>query len=131
MSASTTVTLAPTGGSETASVPSAKDQAGPATFFESGPITVKTEGAPGPTGSSTSSVSITGIEPGTNGPDPFHYETLHSTCASSETSTTGSATLTGGFVNQGNGAGVTLPDNPAPGTEYSGPCRTTTSPTPR
>jgi len=112
-----TVTLPSTGGSETASVESGSAAAGPAVFFESGPITVRTEGATGPTGSSTSSVSITGTP---DGPDPFHYQEVSSTCTSTETSTTASTTLTGASINLGGGQSVVVPDNPAPNTEYFG-----------
>ncbi len=111
------VTLPSTGGSETVTVPSAEVFVGPARFFKSGPITAYTEGTPGPAGSSTSSVSITG-DP--NGPDPFHYATVHSTCTSSEAGTTGTTTLTGGVLYLGNDRFVTIPDDPAPNTEYFG-----------
>ncbi|MCA1683923.1 MAG: tandem-95 repeat protein, partial [Actinobacteria bacterium] len=112
-----TVTLPPAGGSETVTVPSGSAAAGPAVFFESGPITVHTEGVTGPTGSSTSSVAIVQDKAGV---DPFYFSTIDSTCTSSKAGTSGSTRLTGGFLNQGGGAGVSLPDDPAPNTEYFG-----------
>ena len=112
------VTLPATGGSETASVPSAKVFSGPAVFFSSGPITVSTAGTAGPSGSSTSSVSIVASPEG--GWDPFYYGTVNSTCASSETASTASTTLSDSYIYLGGGEVVQLPDNPEPGSEYFG-----------
>ena len=112
-----TVTLPSTGGFETASIPSASASTGPAVFFESGPITVTTQGETGPSGYSTSSVSIIQDKAGV---DPFYFSTIDSTCTSNGSATTASTTFTGAVINLGEGNAVVVPDNPAPNTEYRG-----------
>ncbi|HWC10985.1 MAG TPA: hypothetical protein VG455_07165, partial [Acidimicrobiales bacterium] len=121
-----TVTL-PAGGSATpitATEPSGMAQFGPAVLFESGELTVSTQGTTGPGGSVTSSADVTGVD---TGPGPFLYDAVHSECTASETGVSGSTTITGGVVEtsydpttQDPVTTQPVPANPAPGTEISG-----------
>jgi hypothetical protein len=121
-----TVTLPPGGSATpiTATEPSGSAQFGPAVIFQSGPLTVSTQGTTGPGGSVTSSADITG-DP--NGPGPFLYEGVHSECTVSESGVSGSTTITGGVVetsyNPETQEPVTtepVPVNPAPNLEITG-----------
>ncbi|MBA3268189.1 MAG: hypothetical protein H0T70_08010 [Acidimicrobiia bacterium] len=130
-----TISLPPGG---TANAASGSASAGPARFFTSGPITVTSNGTTGPTGSVTSSASITNVNnsgqesfgypsgPGTSPP----YTSIASTCTVNQAGPTGSTTITNGILQLDNGddapgnvhppVNVILPTNPAPNTEYIG-----------
>ena len=117
-----TVTLPPDGGAVGDSLPMAIAQYGPAVILESGLLTVSTEGAPCPGGSATSAASVEDV-----GPGPFTAEEVSSTCTSTETGTTGSATVVNGRLvlsadpETGEpGETVEVPVDPEPGTEYEG-----------
>ncbi len=90
-----TVTLPASGGDETDSAPSATFQAGPAVLLESGALNVSTQGTTGPSGSVTSTASVTGVA---DGPGPFLYQGVESTCTASESGVSGSTTIAGGVV---------------------------------
>ena len=112
---------------QSASVASARADAGPATIFSSGRIDVSTSGALGATGSVTSSANIANL--GVVGEDNFAASRLASTCTASESGSSGSTTITGGVLVTDNGdddhdrVTVTLPTNPAPNTTYEGRLR--------
>jgi hypothetical protein len=112
---------------QSASVASARADAGPATIFSSGRIDVSTSGHLGPDASATSSVNIANL--GVVGDDNFTASSLASTCTASESGVTGSTTITDGIVVTDNGdhdhdrVTVTLPTNPAPNTAYEGRLR--------
>ena len=92
-----TVTL-PGGGSAvpiTATAPSASAAYGPAVLFQSGALTVTTQGTTGPTGSVVSSANIVGVA---DGPGPFLYQNVSSTCSATEAGTSGSTTIVGGVL---------------------------------
>ncbi len=90
-----TVSLPATGGNVTDSEPSAIFQAGPAVLFESGTLNVSTQGTTGPSGSVTSTATVTGVP---DGPGPFLYQGVESSCTASESGVTGSTTITGGVL---------------------------------
>ena len=112
---------------QSASVPSARADAGPATIFSSGRIDVSSSGTLGPAGSVTSSVTIAYL--GVVGEDNFAAGSLASTCTASETGVSGSTTITGGQLVTDNGdddherVTVDLPTNPEPNTTYEGRLR--------
>ena len=112
---------------QSASVASARADAGPATIFSSGRIDVSTSGTLGPAGSVTSSATIAHL--GVVGEDNFAASSLASTCTASESGVGGSTTITGGILVTDNGDAdhdrvtVTLPTNPAPNTTYEGRLR--------
>ena len=129
------VSLAPGGGeSSTTDVDGAIVQYGPAVFYRSASETVSTSGFTGPTGSVTSSARVAGYQdpaeepadPQGDGPDPFTWQDLSSTCTATASSTTGSTSVTTGVVvtstdADGNPAtSVPVPPDPAPGTAISG-----------
>src|SRR5947209_9104985 len=113
---------------QSATAPSARAAADPATFFTSGPLTVRSEGSLGPNGSVTSSVDIQNVN--TSGPESLTASKLTSTCTASQSAApTGSVTVTGGTVQTDNGdndpanaipdhpaVSVAVPANPAPNT---------------
>ena len=118
------VTLPATGGNESNSAPSATFQAGPAVLLESGPLTVNTQGTTGPSGSVTSTATVAGVA---DGPGPFLYEEVESTCTASESGVSGSTTITGGVVEtatdptSGNATATeNVPANPPANLELSG-----------
>jgi hypothetical protein len=123
------VTLAPDASNspQSASVASARADAGPATIFSSGRIDVSTSATVGPGGSVTSSATIANL--GVVGEDNFAATNLASTCTASESGVSGSTTITGGVLVTDNGdddhdrVTVTLPANPAPNTTYEGRLR--------
>jgi len=113
------VTL-PSGGSTTLTQSKASTSGfvGPAEFFSTGAITVKTQGTTGATGSVTSSTNIANVD--RNGSENFGYgpldattlypknpnglsTTVASSCTSSETGTSGSTTITNGLLELDNG----------------------------
>jgi hypothetical protein len=109
---------------QSASVASARADAGPATIFSSGRIDVSTAGWLEPDGSVTSSATIAHL--GVVGEDNFAARSLASTCTASESGVSGSTTITDGLLVTDNGdddherVTVTLPANPAPNTTYEG-----------
>ena len=118
------VILPATGGSETATDPSAEVVFGPATIFTSGPLTVTTEGTTGPTGAVTSTATIETIN--TSGDEVFTAANASSTCTATENGVTGSTTITGGTIlthaqaADHPEAAVDIPTNPAPGYTVEG-----------
>ncbi|MHB1535250.1 MAG: hypothetical protein ACYC1D_11725 [Acidimicrobiales bacterium] len=127
------VTL-PAGGSVTpvtASLPSEDLTYGPAHIFDSGPINISTQGAPGPFGTVTSSTSIQGCTTAVyNGCNvgqiyagPFTATSVSSTCTANGGTPVGSTTIVGGLLAEsptGGGFGLTpgppivVPTNPPP-----------------
>ena len=111
---------------QTASVASARADAGPATIFSSGRIDVSTSATLGPAGSVTSSANI--AHRGVVGEDSFTASNLASTCTASESGVSGSTTITDGMLMIDSGSDrpghdpvtVPLPTNPAPNTTYEG-----------
>ncbi|MGH9286292.1 MAG: hypothetical protein ACRD0M_11570, partial [Acidimicrobiales bacterium] len=100
-----TVTLPSTGGSQSANDPDGASAVyGPAVLFESGALTVDTSGSTGAGGSVTSTSHVVGFQdtldtdPDGDGPGPFLYQDVVSTCTRSGTSTSASATITGGIL---------------------------------
>lgn len=79
----------------TATVPTASAVYGPAVIFQSGPITVTTQGTTGPAGSVTSGAHIVGHP---EGPGPFLYKEITSTCTADESGAEGSTTIVGGVL---------------------------------
>ncbi len=120
-----TVTL-PAGGSNapiTASEPSGSAQFGPATIIEAGQMRVSTEGRTGPDGLAKSSATVAGVQ---DGPGPFLFQEVASTCEARESGASGSATIRGGKLetkyNQEEEPINTeeVPSNPAPNFERTG-----------
>jgi hypothetical protein len=127
------VTL-PAGGSATpvtASLPSEDLVYGPAHIFDSGPITVSTQGVPGPFGTVTSSSSVQGCTTAVNNgcaagqiyAGPFTATSVSSTCTANGGTPTGSVTINGGLLAEeptGGGFGgtpgppIVVPTNPTP-----------------
>jgi hypothetical protein len=111
---------------QTASVASARADAGPATIFSSGRIDVSTSATLGPPGSVTSSANI--AHRGVVGQDSFTARNLASTCTASESDVSGSTTITDGMLITDSGGDspghdpvtVPLPTNPPPNTTYEG-----------
>ena len=119
------VILPTTGGTETATDPSAEVVFGNvATIFTSGPLTVTTEGSTGPTGAVTSTATIQTIN--TSGDEVFTAANATSTCTATEDGVTGSATITDGtIVNHAQATDhaeevIDIPTNPAPGHTIEG-----------
>ena len=114
------VNLPPTGGLETASLPSMRSappgNPPPVVFLETGLLSVSTSGQPGPVGSSTSSSTVTNP----NALSDFIVATqIAATCTSTEAGSTGTTTLTNAVFT--NGTDVrNLPVNPAPNTIIEG-----------
>ena len=128
-----TVTLPAEGSSTplTNTAASALVRYGPATIFTSGESSVRTQGTTGPSGSVTSSASVSNLN--TSGQEVLTAGNLSSTCNASESGRTGSTTITGGklIVSEGADVGnpaddtvVDLPANPSPGTEHTGKIET-------
>ena len=124
------VILPASGGSETATDPSAAIVIGPATFFTSGPLTVTTEGATGPSGAVTSTATVETIN--TSGDEVFTAASASSTCTATEEGVTGSTTITGGTLRtsegdpavEGDETVVNVPTDPAPNTIIEGQIET-------
>lgn len=118
------VILPATGGSETATDPSAEVVFGPATIFTSGPLTVTTEGTTGATGAVTSTATIDTIN--TSGDEVFTAANASSTCTATEEGVTGATTITGGTILTHAQAAdhpegvVNIPTNPPPGYTVEG-----------
>lgn len=127
----------PPGGSATpieATAATGRAVAGPggiATVFSSGPITVRTQGTTGPSGSVTSSARIQNVNTSRN--EVFTASEVLGTCTASEAGTSGSTTITGGTLQTDNGDSdtsntvpdhpattVNVPANPAPNTAITG-----------
>ena len=117
------VTLPPTGSAAaiTDSLPSGISQYGPAVLFKSGAINVSTQGT---LGRVTSSASIAGVA---DGPGPFLYQSVGSTCTASDEGVTGSTSLNGAVLEtkydvntQEPIASVALAASPAVNTELFG-----------
>jgi hypothetical protein len=144
------VTL-PAGGSATPVVATAPEggrgQYGPAIVFggiwpdeaptggPSGPITVRTQGTPGASGSVSSSIDIVlhnpprPTSPGGIGPGPLIAHEVHSTCTASESGVSGSVRFVNGVVETKYDENTQLPIpsfvrqipvNPPPNQEYTG-----------
>ena len=77
----------------TDSVAEASAVYGPAVLFKSGAIEVSAQGRTGAEGSATTSVTIAGVD---DGPGPFLYQGVKSTCTASEAGRSGSTQITGG-----------------------------------
>ncbi|HEV2069901.1 MAG TPA: hypothetical protein VGR26_08920, partial [Acidimicrobiales bacterium] len=124
------VILPASGGTESATAPSARVAIGPATFFTSGPLTVTTEGTTGPTGAVTSTATIDTIN--TSGQEVFTAANASSTCTANEDGFTGSTTITDGTLQtsegdpdvEGDETVVDVPTNPAPNTVIEGQIET-------
>lgn len=111
----------------TAVIPSARAQFGPAVIFQSGEVKVSTQRAPGPTGSVTSSATVTGVG---DAPLPLLYENVTSTCTARGSELSGSTTLSGQLATstytapdprEGDPRDLEpLPPNPPPNTERTG-----------
>ncbi|HEV2070394.1 MAG TPA: hypothetical protein VGR26_11415 [Acidimicrobiales bacterium] len=87
---------------------------GAPTVISTGPLSVSTQGTTGPTGSVTSTATITdvGVDPN----EAFQAAGISSTCTANETGVTGSTTVTGGTIDTGTAEGVVdVPLNPEPG----------------
>jgi hypothetical protein len=120
------VTLPASGGFEQATQASGSVVYGPATFFTSGPLDVRTDGTTGPTGSVTSTTSIQSIN--TSGNEVFTAAEAASSCTASESGVTGSTTITNGTLQvsegdpgvDGDEVVIAVPVNPAPNTSYDG-----------
>ena len=89
-------------------------------ILSAGPVTVRTEGTTGPTGSVTSSADATDV-----GPDPneaLQATSISATCTADESGATGSTTVSGGTVVTDQNAGTTaaVPENPDPGFAIEG-----------
>jgi len=100
---------------------------GPGIIFTSGPITVSTQGTPGPTGSVVSSTSVKTLN--TSQAEVINATEMTSTCKASESGgVSGSATITGGKLRtsagnpavEGDETYVVVPANPAPNTSFDG-----------
>ncbi len=106
------VQLASAGGHQSGSAPSAVLQAGPARVVHTGMLSVDTQGTTGSTGAVTSSATV--IDPSVAG---LTATEASSTCTSTESGSTGSATIVGGHLVISNdpvtGDPVTTVDIPA------------------
>jgi len=123
-----TVTLPPGGSATpvTASAATGVAEAGPATFFSSGPIDVSTEGTPG--GTVTSSVKIANVN--TSGQEALTADSMASTCTAAASGASGSTTVANATVVTDSGddkpgdvhpeVKVPVPANPAPNTAIEG-----------
>ena len=121
-----TVTL-PAGGSPTpvtATEPSGAAQFGPAVILKSGEMRVSTEGRTGADGLAKSSATILGVD---DGPGPFLYDEVTSTCEAKASGATGSATIRGGKLETAYNPDTQqpttvedVPSNPAPNFERTG-----------
>ncbi|HEX2192928.1 MAG TPA: hypothetical protein VHH09_07010 [Acidimicrobiales bacterium] len=121
-----TVTL-PAGGSPTpvtATEPSGAAQFGPAVIVKTGEMRVSTEGRTGADGLAKSSATILGVD---DGPGPFLYDEVTSTCEAKESGATGSATIRGGRLETAYNPDTQepttvedVPTNPAPNFERTG-----------
>ena len=82
-----------------------------------GPLAVSTQGTTGPTGSVTSTATITDVNRG--GQEALDAESISSTCTADESGLTGSTTVINGTVQTDadapDGAPVAVPVNPPPG----------------
>ena len=104
---------------------------GPAHIFDSGPINISTQGAPGPFATVTSSSSIQGCTTAVNNgcgvgqiyAGPFTASSVSSTCTTHGGTPTGSVTInagllaespTGGSFGEIPGPPIVVPTNPAP-----------------
>ena len=108
----------------TASAATGKTQYGPAVIFESGPVSVSARGTTGAVGTVTTTADIQGI---TDGPGPFLYRRVQSTCTATEAGTSGSTTITGGRLEtkydattQDPVVTIDVPVSPTPNTERTG-----------
>ncbi|HWC11538.1 MAG TPA: LPXTG cell wall anchor domain-containing protein [Acidimicrobiales bacterium] len=108
----------------TASEQSGKAEFGPAVIVETGAMQVSTGGKTGADGVATSSATIAGVS---EGPGPFLYEEVKSTCEAKESGASGSATIRGGRLETKYNADTedpieteAVPSNPAPNFERTG-----------
>lgn len=110
------VTLAAAGGSQVKSAPRVK--VGPnGIFLTSGLLLASTQGAIGPSGSSTSDAAVAEVDAlGAT----LTATSVASTCAANETGATGSTTLEGAMLALNEKQIVSLPATPAPNTTYEG-----------
>ena len=126
---SPTVTLPATGSAEAITDTAASGDAryGPGIIFSSGRITVSTEGTPGPTGSVTSSATITTIN--ASGQEILSAASVSSTCTATEAAgASGSTTIEGGRLQTsagdpnvtGDETFVTIPASPPANTVIEG-----------
>lgn len=92
------VTLPSTGSATpiTATDPSEQVAYGPAVLFNSGSVTVSTQGTLGPTGSVTSSALINNVSTATGG--QLSADSISSTCTASASGVSGSTTVNNGMV---------------------------------
>ncbi|HUR19139.1 MAG TPA: hypothetical protein VMZ51_09440 [Acidimicrobiales bacterium] len=127
------VTLAPDGSNspQSSTATSGRADANSTTLFTSGQIVVGVQGSLGQTGSTSSSSSIANVSTLPQG--GFTASNLTSSCNASESSTSGSTTISDGTLLSDNGDGthgaasVSVATNPAPNTTYQGHVHTNTS----
>ncbi|MFN2607575.1 MAG: choice-of-anchor P family protein [Acidimicrobiales bacterium] len=121
-----TVTL-PAAGSATpvtGTDPSEKVSGGPATFLESGLVTVSTQGTVGATGSVTSTATLNQLTNASG--EQLTADSLASTCTANQSGVTGSTTVTNGKLvtatdaSQNPTTTVEIPASPAPNTRIDG-----------
>ncbi|HEX2192458.1 MAG TPA: choice-of-anchor P family protein, partial [Acidimicrobiales bacterium] len=117
------VTLPPTGGNVSDSRTSVAFQAGPAQVLTAGQTNVSSQGTLGPSGSVTSTATMSNLALGGT-----TATTISATCTASETSRTGSTTVTGGRVPtsdpnrnvEGDEVYTDVPANPPPNFTLNG-----------
>lgn len=111
-----TVTLPSAGGEETDTQASGEAVfGGVATLFESGELTVGTEGTTGPDGFVASFASVLDV-----GPGPFTADEVGSECVADEEGFETGVTILNGVVEGVDGGAVDVPENPEPGTSFEG-----------
>lgn len=110
-----TVTLPSGGGEVTDTQASGQAVFGPATLFESGELTVGTQGTTGADGSVASFASVLDV-----GPGPFTADEVSSECVADEEGFETAVTILNGVVEGVAGGAVDVPENPEPGTSYEG-----------
>lgn len=124
------VTLPPEGSAEPITETAADEESaqyGPAIIVQSTAVTVSTEGTTGPEGSVTSSAELEFDEDPEAQVDPFKADAVASTCTASESGTTGSVSLTNGFLVTSTDPDteepletIDLPAEPTPNTSFTG-----------
>lgn len=110
-----TVTLPSGGGEVTDTQASGEAVFGPARLFESGELTVGSQGTTGPDGSVASFASVLDV-----GPGPFTADEVSSECVADEEGFETAVTILNGVVEGVEGGAVDVPENPEPGTAYEG-----------
>lgn len=109
------MTLPSGGGEVTDTQASGAAAFGPATLFESGELTVGTQGTTGPDGSVASFASVLDV-----GPGPFTADEVSSECVADEEGFETGVTILNGVVEGVEGSAVDVRENPDPGTSFEG-----------